>query len=125
MHTLKQRVGTSFDSTTITFDSSLITFDNNTSGTFFSFFPYRTVSSSSVSGVFKNERTREIKTLSLPIESGQKNTLIALISLSDFIIKDTYEFKLYSGSTEVYRGKLFAVFGNMQNYSVFQNENTP
>jgi hypothetical protein len=122
MHTLKIQPGASFDSTQFFFDDSILTFDSNSTGVFFSIFPYRGIGTS-VTGVFKNELTRETKSIILSTELGTKNTYKIFIPLEEFTEKATYEFKLYSGSTEVYRGKLFAVFGNMQNYSVYNNEN--
>jgi hypothetical protein len=121
MHTLKIQPGASFDSTQFFFDNSILTFDSNVTGVFFSIFPYRSIGAS-VTGVFKNELTREIKSLILSAELGTKNTYKIFIPLDEFTDKATYEFKLYSGTTEVYRGKLFAYLGQTQNYSVYQQE---
>lgn len=125
MHTLKIRPGISFDSTKYFFDSTApsVTFDNNSVTTFFSFLPYKSFSSDTITVRLKNELTREIVDISdVEVQSGLKGTYQAFLSISNLPLKSTYEIWLFSGSTEIYRGKLFIYLGDTQNYSVVANE---
>jgi hypothetical protein len=121
MHVLKNITGTSFDSTSVFWDSTVLTLDSNSAGTYFVVIPSKPMNST-VSGRFFNELTRETATLSLTTEQATRGTFRVFVDYSDFTEKATYEFWLYNGSVEVYRGKLYAFLGATQNYSVYENE---
>jgi len=121
MNTLKSLTGVSFDSTTAFWDSTLITLDNNSAGVYFVVIPSKPMNAT-ISGRFFNELTRETSTLSLTTEQATRGTFRVFVDYSDLIEKATYEFWLYNGTTEVYRGKLYAYLGETQNYSVYENE---
>lgn len=124
MHIIKGQSGIQFDSTAYFFDSNTITFDSNDVGTHFVFLPYKPFSGSTITVRLKDELTRQVTVLTgVEVEAGSKGTYRAYLNIQNLPLKSTYEMWLFSGSTEIYRGKLFIYLGETQNYSVVANEN--